>query len=402
MTPTATLATSAPAERIQPMPEPRIGATCTVPLATLKRALTRAKGATSRYHTSPFGGVRVYCGADGGAYVEATDGETAVCLSLAVVDVSDAFDTLVSVRDLSRALKSAPKGAAVKFTVQDGARVSLYDSAGTYSLSELRRADFPHLALAPLPVPVAESSGADLVAAVARAGKFASKDQTRPVLTGVFITSENGGRLVATDSYRLDVAPLAGIAQGTALNVPAAGLAHAIKGAEKRNAAPVVRITTTDGAPFVVIERPGELWRLRVINGQYPNYQQLLPEESAARTVIHIGAGGMGLAASGAATVIERNAPLRLTFKKDSDVCALDGNTPDGTGYHAEVSTDGLSRWQYEDETLQIGVNPQFFADALSVQHGSSVPLAIIGPLKPMCLRDLAGGVTLLMPIRLN
>ena len=63
---------------------------------------------------------------------------------------------------------------------------------------------------------------------IARVSRSASRDETRPILTGILVSAEAGElRMVATDSYRLSVKETAleqGLAEGFEANVPARAL----------------------------------------------------------------------------------------------------------------------------------------------------------------------------------
>lgn len=410
MSPTTSIAPS-PSDGIATIPsmvDPRIGEICEVPLAPLKRALTRVKGAMgTKTAVQALTGARIYS-REGVAYVETTDMETAVRLVLDVQSIGDDFDTLLGVRELQAALKGADKAALVTLTIEEHdngrgtatCRVAVKVGPASYSLRELRRVDFPALDFAP-GKPVVSLPGAELERAVKRAAVFASKDQTRPVLTAVYITAAEGGKIVATDSYKLDAAPLANVTAGTELKIPAAPLALALKGAAKIEA----DVSVTHRDSLAVIERPSEVWTTRVIDGHFPNYSQLLPEANGGTTVVGLPITAMLAAAQGADAVLERNAPVRLMLHQNgpaSERCELTGYTPDATEYAASVEDVMLSTWERDEPTLEVGLNPTFFSELLSVQSGEVVGVTLFSPLRPLTFRDSTGAISLLMPIRLN
>src|SRR6202000_2746180 len=107
----------------------------------------------------------------------------------------------------------------------------------------------------------------------------ASRDETRPVLTGILVSaSERELRMVATDSYRLSVketvleAPLASAFE---VNVPARAL---------QEVARVGGLGGDDELPGSVRQNQvlfvlgRVILSSRLIDGQFPNYRQLLPE----------------------------------------------------------------------------------------------------------------------------
>lgn len=394
-----------------PVQASRVGATCRISAATLKRALTRIKPAVgTRSVIQALAGVRIYADADGGATVEANNWDTAARLTLdADTSSSPQFDTLINARELCAALKNAGKGAGVTLTIADAGLIA--DIAGArFVIRECKREDWPTVDFTPAGAPIVDSPGDMLEASIARAVTFASAEPTRPVLTGAFITSQDGGRIVCTDSYRLDVSPLAGVIGDVAVNVPARELALAVKNARKDDGRVIIS-PASDRA--VIVERKAEAWRIRTIDGQFPNYGQLIPDENGEKTsTVHLPTSEALAIASGAANVLERNTPLRLTFNGDGDAresCTFTGQTPDGTAYAGTVHGVMVGQWRYGTdgeagipEPLEIGVNPQFFADMLKVQAGESVKVELLTPLKPFTIRDPDGAVHLLMPVRLN
>ena len=113
----------------------------------------------------------------------------------------------------------------------------------------------------------------------------ASRDEARPILTGVLMAAESGGlRLVATDSYRLSVRDLPGtsvLQEGQTVLVPSRALAElnrVVSGADQ-----VTLRLASDEASFEVGET-----RLttRLIEGDFPNYRQLIPQSYPNRLIV--------------------------------------------------------------------------------------------------------------------
>ncbi len=142
-----------------------------------------------------------------------------------------------------------------------------------YSLNTQNAEDFPQL-----PVPSGSSFSVDRAAfvdTVSHVGRAASKDESRPVLTGVLVELGEGTvTMAATDSYRLSVkeSALPGATGDVQAIVPARALGE------------VVRISTGDSLEVSVQENQvlfgmdGVWLSARRIDGQFPNYKQLLPQ----------------------------------------------------------------------------------------------------------------------------
>src|ERR671920_2320712 len=119
---------------------------------------------------------------------------------------------------------------------------------------------------------------AAFVATVAKVARSASRDETRPVLTGILVSASGDElRMVATDSYRLSVKETrleSALEAGFEANVPARALEEL--GRLVRDDVEQIRIGVRSNQ--VVFEVGGVALSSRLIDGQFPNYRQLLPE----------------------------------------------------------------------------------------------------------------------------
>src|ERR687890_515601 len=115
--------------------------------------------------------------------------------------------------DVVRSLPGDTVSLELRTAEQD---VEIVAAAATFHIRTLRLEDFP-----PFPEPEGDGRvavpGEAFVATVAKGQRSASRDETRPVLTGILVSASGDElRMVATDSYRLSVketkldAPLAG------------------------------------------------------------------------------------------------------------------------------------------------------------------------------------------------
>ena len=130
-----------------------------------------------------------------------------------------------------------------------------------------------------LPEPAAEAvtlDAATFSAALTQVVRAASRDDARPILTGVLLAAEAGGlRLVATDSYRLAMRDLPGtslLAEGKQVLVPARALGELTR---VLGASPTVTLRL--GADHATFEAGNVRLTTRLIEGEFPNYRQLIP-----------------------------------------------------------------------------------------------------------------------------
>ena len=113
---------------------------------------------------------------------------------------------------------------------------------------------------------------------IARVARSASRDETRPILTGILVSAAGEElRMVATDSYRLSVKETrleTSLPGGFEANVPAGPSRSSAAWCATTSRS--IRIGVR--ANQVVFEVDGLALSSRLIDGQFPNYRQLLPE----------------------------------------------------------------------------------------------------------------------------
>jgi DNA polymerase-3 subunit beta len=222
--------------------------------------------------------------------------------------------------------------------------------------------------------------------------RAASKDDLRPILTGVLLTTHGGGlRLVATDSYRLAVRDLKGVSmleEGQRVLVAAKGLAE-------------VQRLAGDGEIEVVLRERDVVFRTsraevtaRLIEGDFPNYEQLIPSGYPNRLVVNRASLIEALDRVQIVGQNRDNAAVRLTMSAsglDLSMSAQDvGN--------AQESVDA----KFEGTELTVAFNPTFLHDGIDAVDTEEVALETVDPLKPATLHAADNGdfLYLLMPVR--
>jgi DNA polymerase III subunit beta len=215
------------------------------------------------------------------------------------------------------------------------------------------------------------------------------------VLTGILVSaSESELRMVATDSYRLSVKetkleePLAGSFEA---NVPARALQELTRIVQQTEAATLsVSVRTNQ----VIFEAGGVVLSSRLIDGQFPNYRQLLPD--AYEHELPLGGTEITEVVRRISLLAQKNAPLRLAFAEGE--LTVSARTPDVGEAQESLPVP------FGGEPLEIGFNPEFLRDGLEAVESGNVLLKLISPLRPGLLEaaDGSGFQYLLMPIRLN
>jgi DNA polymerase-3 subunit beta len=295
--------------------------------------------------------------------------------------------------DVVRALPAADVSIELRPTDQD---VEIKSGSATFHIRTLRSEDFP-----PLPEPggdaVVEVPAGAFVETVTRVARSASRDETRPILTGILVSAAGRElRMVATDSYRLSVkeTPLEAELNGSfEANVPARALQELVRLAQ---AAGDEEATLSVGvrANQVVFQVGGAILSSRLIDGQFPNYRQLLPDSYEHE--LRLEGQELTDVVRRISLLAQKNAPLRLAFREGE--LTVSAQTPD-VGEASESLPVAFA-----GEAFEIGFNPEFLRDGLESVESGDLVLKLISPLRPGLIEaaDGSGFLYLIMPIRLN
>jgi len=299
--------------------------------------------------------------------------------------------------DIVRALPAQPVELRL-----DGARVVLTCGAARFTLPTLPVEDYPSLPAMPT---TAGSLESDVFgAAVAQVALAAGRDDTLPVLTGVRVEIEGDQvTLAATDRYRLAVRTLDWKPEQPGLSatalVPAKTLADTAKALTGGPEVTLALSTGGAGEGMIGFEGGGRRTTSRLLEGEFPKYRSLLPNESTA--LAEVSTAAFVEAVKRVALVAARNAPVRLAFSAEGVVLEAGGQDD------AQASERLECGWEGED--MAIAFNPQYLLDGLGAVDSDTTTLSFTGPTRPAVLtgkRPEAGEVPdyryLLMPVRLS
>ena len=200
--------------------------------------------------------------------------------------------------------------------------------------------------------------------------------------------------MVATDSYRLSVKHTKIEAQLDApleANVPARALQELARIAQSVEE-PDLGVSL--GQSQIVFELGDVVLSSRLIDGQFPNYRQLLPE--SVEHELRLDSAEIVEVVRRVSLLAQKNAPLRLGFA-DGEL-TVSAQTPD-VGEASESLPVPFS-----GEPVEIGFNPEFLRDGLESVESEQLVLKLISPLRPGLIESPEAGefVYLIMPIRLN
>ncbi len=278
----------------------------------------------------------------------------------------------------------------------------LSSTSGRYQVRGMGAEDFPELPVvedgevAQLPVEAfIEGLHGSLFAA--------SSDETKQVLTGVHLSLQAEGlEFAATDGHRLAVvetiaeegAPVNDAALALKVTIPAKALQELAKMLDKQTGAIV---TVQFDQSQVVFEWTDQRLTSRLLEGQYPNYRQLVPKQFARQLTVE---RRLLLSALERIAVLadQKNNIVKLSINSGAQEIALSVDAQD-VGSGREVFPA-----QITGEDLEVAFNVKYLMDGLKVITTSEVQMQLNTATSPTVLSPLGGMkmTYLVMPVQVR
>jgi len=358
------------------------------------RLSSAARVAVGKGANASLSGVQIVA-KDGSVELRATNMESSLRNPL-LAKIEEEGVVLLPARVLMDVVKSLPK-ENVTITHQPVTQdVKIEAGSSEFTLRTLRNEEFPKLPQAEEEKTWSVESKA-FAETVAQVSRSASRDESRPLLTGIWmsvVTQEGVLRMVATDSYRLAI-------KTTALEsvpeedfqaiVPARALEEAVRisAGEKAEA---LKIGLGEGQ--IVFSVGDTVLTSRMIDGKFPDYKQLVPQEFSYSLVFN------------RKEILERVERIGLMAQKGTPLrFCLNEEGLKLTAQSAEIgdASDQMPL-EWNSEELETGFNPQYLIEGLKSTESEQVELKLINALKPGLLEssDGSGFQYLIMPVRLG
>ena len=371
---------------------------------------TAGRAVSSRTSTSmALGGVRIES-VGNHLTVVGTDLDLTVHVSTEAIGITDGV-CVAPAKLLTDIVRSLEPGAV---TIEsEGDKIEIGAARSRFSLHTFPVDDFPSLPEPPEPATFLPAGG--LASALRQVVRAASNDDARPLLTGVLIAPEgNGVRLVATDSYRLALRDIQGsdaFADNAQILVPARALAElqrlsalgnaakeapsAVGDGEKQESTDIPTIGLSIGDHDVTFTAGDVKVSTRLLDGSYPDYRQLIPNEYPNR--LHVGKDSLLDALRRVRLLVRDNTtPVRLSMRQGGvDLTVVSQEVGDAS---ETVDAD------FDGEELTIAFNPTYLIDGVEAVPGDEVLLETVDATKPATVRaaEQTDFRYLLMPVRVS
>jgi DNA polymerase-3 subunit beta len=345
-----------------------------------------SRAASARGTVQVLGGVGIRA-TEGLLELEATDMELSLRTTVQAT-VEGEGTLVVPAKLLGDIVRLLPAGEVTLAHKPEEGAATLESGSYSSRLNVFAAEDFPRLPS--VDVPLQEVEAPALLDTVQRVSRAASRDESRPVLTGILAQFE-GSKLTmaATDSYRMSVKETELEGGGPELEaiIPARALdelGRVAAGAEK------IQLGVNENH---VIFGTGQAWlTTRRIDGQFPNVQQLRPESFEVQ--LEVNRAELLEAVRRAAVMAQRNTPLRLRFEEGELTISAQSQDVGETRESLAL--------RYSGEPLEIGFNAEFLREGLESVTADEVKLELINPLRPGLISAEGDSFWyLIMPIRL-
>ncbi len=265
--------------------------------------------------------------------------------------------------DISRSLPNKP------VTIQlDGTRVLVNAGSAKFTLPLLPINEYPNLP--EMPETLGSIDAENFAHAVSQVASAAGKDDSLPSLTGIHV-EVNGENITmaATDRYRLAVreltfSPARPNTEAVAL-IRARTLIDATKTLTSAKNVNISLAPTTSNDRLAGFQSDSKSTTTRLLDGTFPPYRHLIPQESLTTTVIEV--APFLDAVRRVALVTDKTIPLKLTFAGNSVTLEAGGGD--------EAQANEVFEIQKTGEDLNIAFNPNYLLDGL---HAVSAPYAQI------------------------
>ncbi len=321
----------------------------------------------------------------------ATDLELAIQAEV-IAEVQEGGQVTLPARILAEIVGNLPE-STVELKVKDGAtQAEITCDASRFEILGLPPGDFPSV-----PRGESESIGsvdAELLRTMVRQTIFAvSTDETRPFLTGVYLLLDNAEmRMVATDGGRLAL-------RKTLLGTPAkqkSGVivpAKAMQELARALGASTGEVGLAMADNQLLFTTPGVRIYSRLISGQFPNYQQVIPQEFKQRIRVRT---DRLLQAVRRAAITARDSANVVRLGATGKKLTISSNTPEVGRAREEVEVAA------EGEQVEAAFNARYLMDCLNNIDADELFFELTGPLSPGAIRPVAHTdyVYVLAPVR--
>lgn len=357
----------------------------------MSEKLGLVQGISERRATLPILSHVLITAKPGSVELRATDLETTITTSFEA-SVEGEGSVAIPARKAFEIVKELPPGT-VELEVMNNHWVEIKSSSSTFKIAGLPGEDFPEAG-------EVSTEGtftlkcAELEEMIAKTMYAATLDELRRNLSGIYF--EQSGpttlRLVATDGHRLSLADVntgGEFEMGSSFLVPKKGVGELRKllrlGEE-------VRINA--GAQSFVAEVDGVVLVVKLIDAEFPNYKQVIPEKTAHS--FNVGREEL-LGALRRVSLMSSEKTKGIKLNIGGGALVLSSVSPEVGEAREEMPAD------FEGTPVEVGFNSRYLMDILESSDADTFIFGLTDEMNPSVLRPLGddGFVAVVMPMRI-
>jgi len=239
-----------------------------------------------------------------------------------------------------------------------------------------------------------EIPAGDLNEMIRRTVFAVSTDDTRSNLAGVYLIGGEGEsvRMVATDGHRLAMIDrsVGGDGIGDGVILPRKGLAEAARLLPEESSSVKLTIAGSEAQ----VEVGDSLLSMRLVEGSFPDYQRVIPNETPKRVAL---CRDELLSTLRRVSILSSERAKGVRFKLSEGALEISTNNPDMGEANEEIAVE------YGGDAIEVGFNARYLLDVLGVlPEGEKVELGLGDELSPGVLRgDDSSYTYVVMPMRI-
>jgi DNA polymerase-3 subunit beta len=328
-----------------------------------------------------------------------TNLDLGICCKLKA-EVKEAGAVTLPVKRLATIVKELPN-VDVTFDASPNHQVKLISGGSNFRIMGIGKEEFP-----PLPEFGEEKSftlaQAELTTMLKSVVYAQSTDETRYILNGIYFNFKDGKlTLVATDGRRLALI-------GKEMDVPAANAGSIILPAKTAgellrllDKGEKLKISFNDRRAAFQIATDKDNSGLvdsvylysKVVEGNYPNYQQVIPKETHQRIKLE---RELFLQCIHRAALVTSEKSNSVKIKISSNLLEITAQSPDFGEAHESMAIS------YSGPDLQVAFNPTFVMDPLRALAKDEIFFELKDEVSPGVFKTLDSFLCVIMPVRLS
>jgi DNA polymerase-3 subunit beta len=345
------------------------------------KGLQRIQGVVEKKNTMPILSNMLLTADDNGIEIVATDLEIGL-RGRYTAEVEKPGSVTVSAKKMYEIVRELPADD-IQIKVEDGSWVKIQSGHSQFKLVALPKEEFPALP------DVAEEGmiaieGETLREMIKKTLYSVGENDARYVLNGLFVQMNQGKnglniRMVGTDGHRLSMIDRVIDAKHKeeSMIIPKKAMMELRRLLEEDSSKAELRIGFSKN--HALFKRDGLVMVSKLIDGNYPNYLQVVPAKSTKKVAV---SKDLFSHAVKRVSILSKEKTNAVKLQLEKDTIVLSTNNPEVGEASEELAVD------YKGEPITIGFNSRYLMDVLSAIDRSNIALELNDSLSPCLITE--------------